>query len=262
MPKTIEAIAKTADIGELHMYGVVDNYKWYDSDVTPPEVAAELKKLKGSKEIHVYMNSPGGNVSAGMAIYNDLKNHPARIIAHVTGIAGSMMSVILQSADERHVAKSAMVMVHKVIAGAVGYATELRKVADLVDKLTGQIVDIYADRAGTSKDEISSLMDAETYMTGEEAVAFGFADVVEENKTVEMKMQGNLLFVNGVELDTSNYKNFPKERFEQKNKAGKGGPSTPIETPAPAAKEPENIDYSEYESRVYANVARPNKYLP
>ena len=142
----------------------------------------ELKKLGNVDQINVRINSPGGEVFAGMAIYNMLKRHKARKIVTIDGIAASMASVIAMAGDTIIMPENSMMMLHQASSGFSGAATseEMRTQADLIDRLNLSMIGIYAARSKQSHDKVAEMMKAETWLTAKEAVAMGFADEIEQ----------------------------------------------------------------------------------
>lgn len=202
--------------GELYLYGDIVTEAWYDSDVAPKSVKAEIDKLSDASEIDIYINSPGGEVFAGMAIYNMLKRIDAKKRVFVDGVAASIASVIAMAGDELHIPANAMFMIHNPSAVAWGESDDLRKMADALDKVKETIVAVYKGKVSTSEEELSSLMDDETWMTGEEAFAYGFADVL--NEPIAMAASVNKHDV--LNVITQRYKKAPKIE-EQQNTAAK-----------------------------------------
>jgi ATP-dependent Clp endopeptidase proteolytic subunit ClpP len=166
---------------EIDVYDVIGD-SWMGEPVTAKSVRGALKGAKSAKQITLRVNSAGGDVFDGFAIYHLLSEHPARVVAHVDALAASMASVIIMAADEIHIAPSAMVMIHNPWTFAMGDAEDLRAGAELLDKLRGQIADAYVARTGIERDEVLALMDAETWMTAAEAKERGFVDVVKSAK--------------------------------------------------------------------------------
>jgi ATP-dependent protease ClpP protease subunit len=135
--------------------------------------------------IHVRINSPGGNVFDGSAIYNALRAHPSRIVVHIDGVAASIASIIALAGDEIRIAEGGWYMIHNPFMVAIGDAAEMRKMAELLDKIRAQLAGIYARRTGRELEEIYELMDAESWFGAEEAVEAGFADQVEDGTPAE-----------------------------------------------------------------------------
>ncbi len=129
-------------------------------------------------DISVRINSLGGLVFDGFAIFNALKQSPRRVIVHIDGVAGSIASIIAMAGDEIIMAENAMMMIHKPSDGTYGVATELRSTADRLDMLQAQLVNIYAQRTGMSADELNPLLDAETWLTAAEALDLKFIDQI------------------------------------------------------------------------------------
>lgn len=126
--------------------------------------------------LNVYINSPGGSVFDGQAMYATLQRHSARINMHVDGVAASIASLILMAGNEINISAGGQVMIHQPWTVVAGNSSALRDTADVLDKIDSQLLDIYASRTGRTKDEIASWMASETWMTADEAVSNGFAD--------------------------------------------------------------------------------------
>lgn len=162
--------AAESDSAEIYIY---DAIHWFGVDVN--ELVDQLRRTKAST-LHVRINSPGGDVFDGVAIYNALIRHDARVVVHVDGLAASIASVIAMAGDEIRMHEGSMMMIHDPWMIAIGPASEMRDAADLLDKVGRSISGIYEKRTGMSRDEISELMAAETWMDPEEAREKGFAD--------------------------------------------------------------------------------------
>ena len=135
-----------------------------------------LKALGEVNTIYLHINSPGGSVFDGMAIFNILKSHPANVIVRVEGLAASMASVIMCAGNEIIIPENALVMIHDPMGGVYGNEEEMRKMADVLAKVKAAIVSAYVARSGRSEEEISAWMSDETWFTGAEAVEAGLAD--------------------------------------------------------------------------------------
>ncbi|NBW14187.1 MAG: hypothetical protein EBR82_39930 [Caulobacteraceae bacterium] len=147
--------------------------------VTAKDFVAEVGKLKG-QHIDLRVNSVGGSVIEGAAIYNALRRHKGGLTVHVDGLAASMASVIAMAGEEVLMADNAMLMIHNPWSMSVGDANDLRKEADVLDKLKKTLVNAYTRKTGMDSTEISSLMDAETWLDATQAVAMNFADGIED----------------------------------------------------------------------------------
>ncbi len=162
---------------EIDIYDDIGESYWGDT-VSAKDIKAALKSSPNASNIKLRVNSRGGDVFDGFAIYALIQAHPAKVEAHVDGVAASMASIVIMAADTIHVAAGAMIMIHNPWAYAMGEADDLRQTADLLDTLQGTSADIYVARTGIARDEVLAMMDAETWLTAEEAKAKGFADVV------------------------------------------------------------------------------------
>lgn len=151
--------------------------------VTAKDFITDLKKID-AKNLTVYINSPGGSVFDGLAIYNALRQHPSNVTVRVMGVAASAASFIAMAGDKIVMPENAFLMVHNPMGGVFGNAQEMREWADTLDKIAASLVGIYVARTGKSEDEIKALLDAETWLTASEAVEMGFADEME----AEMKI--------------------------------------------------------------------------
>lgn len=170
------ATASIAIHDEIGMWGV--SAKQFIDDV---------KALGEVNTIYLSIHSPGGSVFDGLAIYNILAYHPAKIYAKVEGIAASAASFILMAADDIAMPEDSFLMIHNTWGGAVGGAEDLRDMADLLDKLQVQIANIYQKRTGLAVQEILDMMAAETWMNAAEAHKLGFADQVTDSLGIAAK---------------------------------------------------------------------------
>jgi len=161
------AANKTA---EIHIYGYVGGW-----DVSARQFAKDLKELGELDEIQLHINSPGGSVFEGTAIYNLLKNHKAKIETHIDGIAASMGSVIALAGDTVHIAENAYFMIHNPSGVVAGEEKDMKKAADLLAKIKTTMVNLYSSRSGMSEEAVVEAMDEETWYAGTEAVEAGFA---------------------------------------------------------------------------------------
>jgi ATP-dependent protease ClpP protease subunit len=166
---------------ELDIYDDIGE-DWWGEGVTAKQVRRTLKAEKPGT-IRVRIKSAGGDVFDGFAIYELLNEHSARVLVQVDSLAASMASVIAMAGDEVEMASGAMMMIHNPWALTMGEADDLRKQADVLDKMRDQIAAVYAAKTGRKREDLLAMMDAETWMTAQEAVDAGFADRVKPNKT-------------------------------------------------------------------------------
>lgn len=183
-PGVLRLAAEDAtDEAEVFIYGDIGG--WWDG-VQAEQFAKDLSGLDVST-INVRLNSPGGLVFDGVAIYNALVQHKARVVVHIDGIAASIASVIAMAGDEIRIAEGAHVMIHKPWSFVVGDSVSMRKEADVLDELEGGLIDIYAARTENKRDQLETWVAAETWFRGQKAVDEGFADVMVPAKKKEKK---------------------------------------------------------------------------
>ena len=169
-----------ADEAEVFIYGEIGDTFW-DDGITAKDFVDQLNGLSDAvKTIRVRINSPGGSVWDGYTMHSALKNHPARVVVEVDGLAASSASVIAMAGDTIRMGELSMMMIHRASSGVWGDADELRKTAELLDQVDGQITEVYHRRSARPLDEVRELLAAETWFTPTEAVAAGFADEVSE----------------------------------------------------------------------------------
>ena len=158
---------------EIYIYDEIGGW-----GISARAFANELKALGDIRNITLRIHSPGGDVFEGMAIYNLLDQHPAQITVKIDGLAASMASVIAMVGDEVQIPENAMIMVHKPWGIQGGNANDMRRYAELLEKIEGTLLSAYTQKTGKTADEISALLDAETWLGGQEAVDAGFADTL------------------------------------------------------------------------------------
>lgn len=148
--------------------------------ITAQQFAKDLKSVGDVSLINLRIHSPGGDVFEGTAIYNLLKHHTAQVHVYIDGLAASMGSVIAMAGDTIYMPENAMMMVHKPWGISGGDADDMRRYAELLDKVEGTLIMAYVTKTGKSEDEIRGLLKGETWMNGREAVEAGFADQLTE----------------------------------------------------------------------------------
>lgn len=167
-----------ADSTDLYIYDAIyPDDGWGGGGVGAAAFQKELNAVK-TKQINLFLNSPGGLVHEGVTIYNALKSHPATVNVTIQGLAASIASVIAQAGDRIEMASGSMMMIHEAWGFAMGPAADMRKTAEALDKMTDSIAGIYAERSGKDTSHWQGLMAAETWFTDQEAVVAGLADSV------------------------------------------------------------------------------------
>lgn len=172
------------EVAEIHIDGEIVSEKLWDSDVSATDFRDSLKELGPVKTINMSINSPGGSVFDGIAIYNMLKKNPATVNVTVEGLAASIASVIAMAGDTLTMDTGSMLMIHNPFTMAVGNASELREMADTLDQIRESSVEIYHEKTGIDKEAIKSVMDNETWLTADEAITAGWADQKNERPAV------------------------------------------------------------------------------
>lgn len=175
---TIKDQSTTDDEADVFVYDVIGG--WFGVDAT--EFVQELSNITASK-VNVRINSPGGSVYDGIAIYNALMMHPADITVYVDSLCASIASVIAMAGDEIVMMPGSQMMIHDALGIEMGNAAEMRKFADQLDRQSQNIAGFYARKAGGEVDEWRDRMIAETWMFAQEAVDIGLADKVYAKST-------------------------------------------------------------------------------
>lgn len=174
-------------VPQLYLYGMIARESWWTDDevISSSAVLRLLETLDPGAELIVRINSEGGDVFEGVAIYNALARRGARVEVQVDALAASIASVIAMAGDEIVVAGNALLMVHQAWTWADGNADELEKVAETLRTVDATILDTYVARVGdkSTREQIEEWVKAETWLTPAEAVERGFADRVGELKT-------------------------------------------------------------------------------
>lgn len=148
------------------------------------QVVNALKDMEG-QHVSVRINTPGGVIDTGIAIYNALKRHKGGVTTYVDSLAASMGSYIMLAGDRRIIASNGMVMIHNPATLAYGNATEFRKTADMLDKYLDRMIGDYTAKTGVEDAEMRRLLDEETWYTGQEALEAGFATEIEGDSDLD-----------------------------------------------------------------------------
>ena len=185
--------------GEIYIYEEIGEV-W--GGLSAKSFLEAVKSIGKVELLDIYINSPGGNVFDGIAIYNQLKRFDAKKIVHVDALSASIASVIMMAGDEIRIAKNAQVMIHDPWGICVGTSEEMRQSALALDQVKETIVQTYVDRTKQSKEKIEKWMSAETWMTAQTAKENNFVDFIEEEEADINDMSFNLL---------KNFKNVPEQ---------------------------------------------------
>lgn len=237
-------LKQAADPGalDLYIYGDVteDGYDWWTDEVVRSETSAntfreELAAHPNVMQINIYINSYGGSVFEGTAIYNQLKRHPAHKTVYVDGFACSIASVIAMAGDEVVMPRNTLMMIHNMWMGAVGNAAELRKAADDLDTINAAGRQAYLAKAGDRLDEASltAMMDAETWLTAEQCIQYGLADRYAE---ADADMSGAAAVLQKANLTLEQRIGVQKSLAAQLRQLTQAGQECPAKTPGQSAK--------------------------
>ena len=174
----------TNNVAQIDIFGDIVSEKWFDEETSATSFRDALKELGDVSTINLSINSGGGSVFDGIAIYNMLKSHKATVNVYIEGLAASIASVIAMAGDTITMRSGSMIMVHMPWTLSQGNAEEMRKTADTLEKTGDSIVDIYSERTGISSDDIRNLMNDETWLSAEEAVEQGWATKLDKKEAV------------------------------------------------------------------------------
>ena len=238
--RKFEVVAK-ADSSEVdiflydHIVSSEDEAEWWGG-VAPESFVKAVYAVDPSHTINLRVNSPGGSVFAARAMEQALRAHKGKVVVHIDGLAASAATFVSMAGDEVVMAKGAMFMIHKAWTGMWGNAEDLRKEADLLDKIDGTLAETYADKTGKDIAAITEWMAAETWFTAQEALDAGFATSIAEAEAKALAW------------DLSAYENAPKaERQTQPEPA-------PTPDPEPTASD-EHRDRQQQRLRVLSLLA-------
>lgn len=234
--------AEDAGTLELYIYGDVegDSQNFWTGEVIRSETSAKalrdaLAEYPDANEIAIYINSAGGSVTEGTAIYNQLKRHGAHKTVYVDGFACSIASVIAMAGDTVVMPRNALMMIHNMSMGVFGNAAELRKAADNLDTINQAGMAAYLQKAGEKLDagKLKEMYDAETWLTAAQCMELGLADQYAEkdadmSKAADIMQKANLTLEQRIHVQKS-----LAAQLRQLTAA----PATP--PAAPATKEPE-----------------------
>lgn len=160
----------------LRIDGVIAEESWINDEITPKQFKSEL--MSGSGDITLWINSPGGDVFAASQIYNMLMDYKGDVTVKIDGLAASAASVIAMSGTKVLMSPVSEIMVHNPMTIAIGNAEEMSKAIDMLSEIKKSIINAYELKTNLPRDEISKMMDSETWMNARKAVELGFADEI------------------------------------------------------------------------------------
>jgi ATP-dependent Clp endopeptidase proteolytic subunit ClpP len=186
----------TSEVSDVYLFNDIGTF-----GVTAQSFIDEIKEYE-NQELNIHINSLGGEVFEGMAIYSIIQRRKAKTTVYIEGIAASIASVIALAADEVIMSENSLIMIHNAWGGTQGDAKDMRKQADVLDKITNEIAEVYVKKTRIPYNEIIEMMNEETWLTAEEAVALGFVDSISEPIKVAAK------------YDVSKFKNITNKKME------------------------------------------------
>ena len=189
---------KAGESADIYIFDEIGTY-----GVTAQDFISEIKGLK-DMPINLRINSLGGDVFDGMAMYNVIKRREAKTTVYIEGIAASIATIIALGADEVVMAENSLFMIHNAWGGTSGEAKDMRKTAETLDKITSELTDIYVKKTGLSYDALAEMMDEESWLNAQEAFDLGFIDTISDSIKVAAK------------YDVSKFKNITQEEIKNK----------------------------------------------
>jgi len=163
----------------IYIYGDIVSWEWFESDVSSYTLAKEIEALpEGIETINVFINSYGGEVAEGLAIYNQLRRHKARVKTYCDGFACSAASVVFMAGDERIMSNASLLMIHNAWLLTAGDSNQLRKDADDLETINAASMQAYMNHVNITEEELKKMMDEETWISATDALEMGFATSV------------------------------------------------------------------------------------
>jgi len=230
--------AAAGDTQSISIFDPIGYDAWTGDGVTAKRIGAALRGMAGA-DVTVNINSPGGDMFEGLAIYNLLREHQGEVTVNVIGVAASAASIIAMAGDKIQIGRSAFLMIHNCWVAAVGNKTELRAAADTIEPFDRAMADVYSARTGLDVKAIAKLMDAETFIAGSDAVEQGFADALLAADQITEKQSDTTTAARA--LDTALAKaNMPRSERRRLISEIKGTPSATQEG-TPSAADPAEV---------------------
>ena len=254
--KKFFSLVKEKQTATLNIYGDITSWPWLDTDVSAANLSKQLEALGDVEQIDVYINSYGGEVAEGLAIYNALRRHKAKVTTYCDGFACSIASVIFMAGDERIMNESSLLMIHNAWTMAVGNSAELRKQADDLEKITQASVEAYKSHSSLSEKEIKKLMDSESWILPEEALSYGFATTVDKTENEKASQSAWLQLFNIIKVhqekeddeeEPENDLDDDEEKDPDNDTEGEENPENEPETPSDDEDEEGEEEQSEEE---------------
>lgn len=182
MMKKYYSLVKENNEANINIYGDITSWEWYENDVSSYTLSKEIESLDVDT-INVYINSYGGEVAEGLAIYNMLKRHKAKVKTVDDGFACSIASVIFMAGDERIMSNASLLMIHNAWTYTYGNANDLRKQASDLDTITQASINAYMNHVNITEEELKNMLDDETWVSPQDALEKGFATALVNDST-------------------------------------------------------------------------------
>lgn len=177
--KKYYALETSGSTASITIYGDITSWPWMDSDVSSYRLCTQIDGLDVDR-IDIFINSYGGEVAEGLAIYNALRRHKAEIVTHCDGFACSAASIVFMAGSRRLMSEASLLMIHNAWSNGTGNAADLRKLADELDTISDVAANAYRSCVNISDDKLRELLDEETWLTPADAVMMGFATDFED----------------------------------------------------------------------------------
>ena len=228
------------------MFDIIGEDFWSGGGITAKKVSAQLRAI-GDRPVEVQINSPGGDMFEGIAIYNVLREHPQDITVKVVGMAASAASIIAMAGDRVEVGAASFLMIHNCWVVAIGNRHDMAETAAWLEPFDAAMRDVYVARSGQSADDIAAWMDAETFMSGSVAMERGFADALLPSDQVETDEDAkaadrSINELRAMELTlvaAGHTRTEARARISKIKEGGTPGAATTLDTPTPGAGDPE-----------------------
>lgn len=178
--KRFFAVQQADRQADIYIFGDITPYRWVENDVSAMSLAQQIKSLDVDR-INVHIDSYGGSVSEGWAIYNVLLQHPAKVVTYADGFVASAALYPFMAGDERIASTLSAFFFHEVMTGAEGYAKDLRAAADMAEIMTDIGLSAFTDRAGIPAEEVRHMMSEETWLNPWDALEKGIVTMVEQD---------------------------------------------------------------------------------
>lgn len=161
----------------ITMFDMIGEDYWTGGGITAKSVASQLRAI-GDRPVEVQINSPGGDMFEGIAIYNVLREHSQAVTVKIMGMAASAASIIAMAGDTVEIGAASFIMIHNCWVFAIGNRHDMAQMAEWLEPFDSAMADVYAARTGQKVADVAKWMDAETFMSGAQAIERGFADAL------------------------------------------------------------------------------------